>query len=113
MTEGQRLVASVHLKTTFYDRYEERNYRRFVEIARRIVDEPNAIAVAASYLAKHVANDPHLHAAYEVWKEALSLRPTEIARRLLEDSENGAYLRGTAPVFVVLDQEQSSLSLPP
>lgn len=111
MTPGEAFLASVPLKTVFYDRYEERAYRRAIQIAKRIVDDPSTIQNAVSYIERHVRSDPRQAATYEMWKRLLQASGIEIAVALLEDSERGTELRNTAPVFVVLGGETALESL--
>jgi hypothetical protein len=99
----------------FYDRYERRAYLRAIEVAKRIVDEPEVVKNAAQFLEEYVRPDPHQAGIYRLWKEMIALSPESIALALLEDSERGAELRGSAPVFVVLRegwQEQALQHLP-
>jgi hypothetical protein len=98
--------ASVPLKTEFYDRHERRAYERAVEIAKHVVNNPSSIASAVSFLERHVRPDPHQRDAYEMWRALLRREPGEIAREMLEDSDRGAELRNSAPVFVVLSGER-------
>lgn len=105
MSAGEALVASVTLKTDFYDRHERRAYLRAIEIAKRIVDDPSAVANAVRFLEKHVRPDARQRQSYQIWKALLTQPPAAIARALLEDGEHAAELRNSAPVFVVLDGE--------
>ena len=105
MSKGERFLASLPLKTSFYDRYEKRSYFIAREVARRILDDPSLLAVGREYLERFMRPDPHQSEHYGLWNQMLRLSPEEIARRLLEDTERGALLRDTYPVFVVLPQE--------
>lgn len=105
MSPGERRVASLSLKSRFYDRHEQRAYGRAIEIARRIVDDPSAISNARRFLEEHVLPDPHQMGTYELWTQILTLPRKAIAIALLEDSHRGEELRGTAPVFVVLGSD--------
>ena len=102
MTPGENLLASIKLKSVFYDRHERRAYLRAVEIAKHIVDDPSLIRMGEAFLERHMRFDPHQARYYSLWKRALTLPPEDISRALLEDSDLGAELRGSAPVFVVL-----------
>jgi hypothetical protein len=101
-------LSSVPLKTEFYDRHERRAYERAVEIATYVVNNPGSVASAMSFLERHVRADPHQRAAYDLWRAMLQRDPAEIARAMLEDTERGAELRNSAPVFVVLGGERRS-----
>jgi hypothetical protein len=105
MTKGERFLASLPLKTNFYDRYEKRSYLAAREVARRILNEPSLLEAGREYLERFMRSDPHQALHYELWNRLLRLPPEEIVWRLLEDSERGALLRDTYPVFVVLPQE--------
>jgi hypothetical protein len=105
MTPGEILIASLPPKTTFYDRFEQRSYALAQEVARRIVDEPSLVRAGADHLDRFVRPDPHQRRYYELWSEILILPPAEIARRLLADTAQGALLRETCPVFVVIGPE--------
>jgi hypothetical protein len=108
MTRGQRLVESLPLKARFYDAHERRSYLRMVAIASRIVDEPQLIEAGRAYLDRFARNDPHQTSAYETWIRVLDgFPPEQIAARLLEDTDAGALLRDTAPVFVVITPEEA------
>jgi hypothetical protein len=102
MTPGETFVASVPRKTGFYDRFERRSYALALEIARRIVDDPSTIRAGADHLDRFVRPDPHQRHYYELWSAILRLPRTEIARRLIADTAEGALLRETCPVFVVI-----------
>jgi hypothetical protein len=106
MTAGERLVHLVPPKTNFYDQHERRSYLRAVEIAKRLVDDPSAIASGAKYLARFVRDDVRQQRAYREWASLLQAPVEDIARALLEDSEHGARLRDTAPVFFVISRDQ-------
>jgi hypothetical protein len=106
MSLGEALVASVALKTEFYDRHERRAYLRAIEVAKRIVDDPRAIANAKQFLERHVRPDARQRQSYETWMELLELEPAAIARAMLENSTHGAELRSSAPVFVVVGGER-------
>ena len=106
MTPGERFVVSVRLKSEFYDRYERRAYSRAVETAKYIIDNPASVSTAAAFLEKHVRCDPHQRLIYETWRELIMQPPAAIALALVEDSERGAELRASAPIFVVRSAER-------
>lgn len=107
MTRGDQLLKSVPLKDHFYDAHERRSYLRAVEVAKRIVDDPSALRRGREFLHRFARNDPYQRPSYELWTKTLQLRPEDIARRLLEDSETGQALRDSAPVFVVISEEEA------
>jgi hypothetical protein len=105
MSAGESLVISLPLKTEFYDRHERRAYLRAIETAKRIVDSPEVIAHARVFVDRHFRTDPHQRVAFETWRKLLERPPEAIACALLEDSDAGAELRGSAPVFFVIGGE--------
>lgn len=105
MSKGESFVAALPLKARFHDAHERRAYLRAMEIAKRIIDDPNLIAVGARYLDQFMRDDPHQAEACRIWRGVLAQPPEQIARALLEDSVSGAELRNTAPVFVTLSAE--------
>jgi hypothetical protein len=104
LATSEHVLASIPLKSTFYDRHERREYFRAVEVARRIIDQPSLVDNAVAFLDRHVRPDPHQAAIFALWSEVISLSPSEIARAMLDDSSRGAELRASAPVFVVLSK---------
>jgi hypothetical protein len=107
MTQGERLVRSLPLKTSFYDMHERRAYFRMVEVAARIVDDNALIDRGRAFLERFVRDDPHQAVAYRVWTELLQASAETIARELLADNARGASLRETAPVFVAFSATQA------
>jgi hypothetical protein len=106
MNATDAFLASVQVKTEFYDRHERRAYSRAVEIARHILDNPSAKANALEFLDRHVRPDPRQRGVYQNWRELLTRDPREIVKLLLEDSAYGAELRHSAPVFAVVGGER-------
>lgn len=102
MTKGEAFVASHALKTVFYDRHEERVYRRAIVLAQRIVDEPELIARGEAFLEDHIRGDPHQRAIFKKWKSLLAAPAEVIASALLDDTPAADELRNTAPVFFTL-----------
>jgi hypothetical protein len=106
MTQGERLVRSFPLKTSFYDTHERRAYARMVEVAARIVDDRSLIDRGSAFLERFVRRDPHQAVAYRVWSELLQTSAETIARELLADNARGASLRESAPVFIAFSAAQ-------
>jgi hypothetical protein len=102
MTRGEQLARALAQKTAFYDAHERRAYARMVEVAGRLIDDPTLIDQGRTFLERFTRHDPHQRTAYRTWDQLLTSSVTEIARQLLEDTERGAWLRDTAPVFVAL-----------
>jgi hypothetical protein len=107
MTRGQRLVRSLPLKRSFYDAHERRAYLRMVEIAAAIIDDASAIDRGRAHLERFTRQDPRQSDAYRDWTSLLQSAPPDIVRALLADDERGAWLRDSAPVFVVISPEQA------
>jgi hypothetical protein len=108
MTRGERLVASIPLKTSFYDSHERRAYLRMVEVARKIVDDPALIKRGRRFLERFIQDKLGQSLAYKAWANLLAEPPETIARELLSNSERGSFLRDSAPVFVVLSAPEAS-----
>jgi hypothetical protein len=85
----------------FHDRHEHLRYLKLELAARRIEATPGVIREARVYIERFWRDDPHAAHQMSVWNEILQLHPSEVARRLLEDSPAGRYLRETAPPFGV------------
>jgi hypothetical protein len=107
MTKGERLLQSIKLKDHFHDNHDRRAYLRTVEVAKRIVDEPELVQRGRAFLERFTRNEPNHRTAYEAWNDLLRLSPEEIAIRLLADNEQGTLLRDSAPVFVVFSREEA------
>ena len=112
MTHGERFVDRLPRKTRFYDRHEGRAYEMTRAVAARLIDAPDLVDNARSYMERHMKNDPSQSQQYAVWRKLLRRNVEEIVRLLLEDSSDGAFLRDTQPVFCVfpLDDRKRILS---
>ena len=102
MTEGERFVGSLPMKTDFHDRSKRRSYAFTRAVATRLVDDPRLIGNGRSYLERHMRDDPRQSRYYAMWRDLLDQDVTVVVRRLLEDTPDGDLLRDTQPVFVVL-----------
>jgi hypothetical protein len=94
------LFVSTSSKQSFWDRHEMRAYFRAAEIGRRLVQDPRLVAVGREYIERFMRNDPHQAYYYRLWSHTLTLAPEDIARKLLEDSPDGALLRDSCPCFL-------------
>ncbi len=103
MTTSEQFVLSLPLKRVFYDRHEQRAYARAVEIAKRLVANPSLLSNGEQFLERHVRTDPHQRRYYLLWKPILALPAEDVAKSLLADTDQGAELRGSAPVFVIVE----------
>jgi hypothetical protein len=101
MTDGERFVDRLPRKKRFYDRHEHRTYEMTRAVAARLIDAPDLVHNARSYMERHMKDDPSQSRQYAVWQNLLRRDVQEIVRLLLEDSSNGAFLRDTQPVFFV------------
>lgn len=112
MTEGEQFIGRLPGKTRFYDRHERRTYEMTRAVAVRLIDAPDLVRNAVSYIERHMKDDPSQSRQYAVWRNLLRRDVEEIVRLLLEDSSNGAFLRDTQPVFCVfpLDDRKRILS---
>ena len=112
MTHGERFVDRLPRKTRFYDRHEHRTYEMTRAVAARLIDAPDLVHNALSYMDRHMRDDPSQSRQYGIWQNLLRRDVKEIVRLLLEDSSNGAFLRDTQPIFYVfsLDDRQRILS---
>jgi|HubBroStandDraft_5_1064220.scaffolds.fasta_scaffold185264_2 hypothetical protein len=104
---GEEVVARVPQKISFHDAHDERVYAKFIDIARRIVDEPGAIGTASAYISKFQDNYRYDPESLRQWRDLLRRPPAAIARALLEDSPQGRRLRDTAPVFAVISRDEA------
>lgn len=102
MTASEQFVLSLPLKRGFYDRHEQRAYARAIEIAKQLVANPSLLTNGKEFLERHVRSDPHQRRYYLLWKSVLALPAEEVASALLADTDLGAELRESAPVFVVV-----------
>lgn len=93
------------MKTRFHDAHERRMYLLAAEVARRIVETPSLIERGREHLERFTRPDPSQRRWYELWAATLRESPTEIARRILADDDRASELRGSMPVFVVIDRE--------
>lgn len=106
MKRPEQFIDTLALKRSFYDAHEERAYLRAVETARRLLVEPALLERGTEHLERFVRPDPHQARYYALWSETLAQGVTEVVRKLLEDSERGAALRDSSPVFVPLSKEE-------
>lgn len=111
MTDGERFIAQLPRKTRFYDRNERRAYEMTRAVAARLIDVPDLVGKALSYMERHM-KDPSQARPYAIWRDVLGREVEDIVRLLLEDSPKGAFLRETQPVFCVfsLDERERILS---
>ena len=111
---GEQLIADTKLKQRFHDAHERRAYARAVETAKRLVDAPELVERGRRFAEQVMRPDPHMARYYETWSKLLNQDVGTIARNLIEDSQHGALLRDTCPVFVTFTrQELESLQTSP
>lgn len=76
-----------------------------VEIARRLVENPELVKAGAQYLETHMAGNAQVAEHYRLWKSLLRRPVGELVRRWLADTDEGDYLRANPPLFLVIDDE--------
>jgi len=87
------------LKTVFRDRHEQLRYAKFVEVARRLQEQPGIIDDTRGFVETHMLTDPHHRAYPDCWLAVLALPIEMIIDKLLADTPEGDLLRDTAPPF--------------
>ena len=112
MTTSDFPRAASQLKSVFHDRHEARAYRKAMAIAQRLVRDPSLVSNAKTFLEKFMSGDPHQKRYYDLWTKTLELTADEIASALLEDSDLGAELRASAPVFIVVSDAATNAGFP-
>ena len=73
------------------------------ETALHLIDHPEAIDMAKTYIANFMMKDPHQRGYARLWKKLLTRDAATVALKLIEDSEQSQLLRETKPVFCVID----------
>jgi hypothetical protein len=101
-----RLDRALRLKSTFRDSHERRAYFRAFLLAKRLISDPNLVARGRAYLDRFVKDDPRQSHIYKLWSDAIQLPVEELALTLLADDLQGAALRESAPVFVVIPADE-------
>ena len=87
------------MRTVFRDRHERLRYAKFVEVARRLRENPAIIADAHAFVLAHMHPDPSQRAYAKHWLMVLTLPVEMMIDKLLADSPEGDLLRDTAPPF--------------
>jgi hypothetical protein len=99
-------VLAVQLKRAFRDKHDRRAYLRAYILGKRLLENPALLEKGRVFLERFVKGDPRQRHIYALWMEALSHPVDEVVARLLADNEQGAALRETAPVFVVVSADE-------
>lgn len=94
-------------KRDFHDLHERRAYERAVELANALLERPDLLKVGERFLDRFVAPDRRQAHAYRAWTALLRRPPVEVAQALVEDSDQGQFLRDTAPSFRVVSAEEA------
>ena len=102
MRESEAFIQSLPLKRRFHDRNERRRYEIALVTAAKLIDDPATLKNGSEYMERHMKADPAQARYYALWKDLMSRDPKEIVREFLSDTERGALLRETSPVFYVL-----------
>jgi hypothetical protein len=105
LTRGEQFVHSLPRKTRFYDRNERRSYALTCAVAARLIDDPALVRNGLVHAQRHMAADRRQTDYFAMWQRLLQRDVQEIVRSLLEDTPQGALLRDTQPVFVVLPDD--------
>lgn len=106
MVDANPFLSKLPLKRKFHDAHERRAYLHAVETARRLLEEPALLGRGAEHLERFVRTDPRQASHYALWREVLAGGETEVARRLLADTDEGMTLRDSSPVFVPFAPEE-------
>lgn len=104
--DTDKFFSKLPLKSRFYDAHERRAYLRAVATARRLLEEPGLLSKGAEHLERFTRSDPRQSSYYALWSEVLAGGETEVARRLLADTDEGMALRDSSPVFVRFAPEE-------
>src|SRR3984893_14524825 len=107
MRESEAFIRSLPLKRLFHDRNERRRYEIALVTAAKLIDEPDTLKNGLEYMKRHMSGDAAQADYYALWLELISHDPKEIARELLADTDRGALLRDTRPVFLGLAARES------
>lgn len=99
-----------HKKQSFYDAHERRSYERHWATAMRLMQDPTLVENARAYLERFVRHDERQQHAFSAWQFLFSKAADEVAFRLIEDTEHGAFLRETAPPFRHTTEAQRELT---
>ena len=102
MRESEAFIRSLPLKRRFHDRNELRRYEIALVAAAKLIDDPAIRQNGLDYMERHMSADPTQVRYYALWKDLILRDPKEIVRELLADTDRGALLRETRPVFYVL-----------
>jgi hypothetical protein len=103
MRESEAFIRSLPLKRRFHDRNERRRYEITLVTAAKLIDDPATLKHGLAYMERHMREDPTQTRYYAMWTEMISREPKEIVRELLADTDRGALLRETRPVFYVVE----------
>jgi hypothetical protein len=102
MRESKDFIQSLPLKRRFHDRNERRRYEIALVTASKLIEDPATLKHGAEYMERHMSGDATQARYYALWKELISRDPKELVREFLADTDRGALLRETSPVFYVL-----------
>src|ERR1700730_17943715 len=112
MCESEAFIRSLPLKRRFHDGNARRRYEIARVIAAKLIDDPTTtLKNGLAYLERHMRPDPTQARYVALWMEMISRDPKEIVRELLADTDRGALLRETKPVFYVLEGHEREQAL--
>jgi hypothetical protein len=102
MGESEAFIRSLPLKRRFHDRNERRRYEIALVTAAKLIDDPAVRQHGLDYMERYMSADAGQARYYALWKDLISRDAKEIVRELLADTDRGALLRETSPVFYVV-----------
>lgn len=111
MRESEAFIRSLPLKREFHDRNERRRYEIALVTAAKLIDDPATLKNGLAYMERHMRPDPSQSRYYAMWTDMISRDPKEIVRELLADTDRGALLRETSPVFYVVEGAEREQAL--
>jgi len=102
MRESEAFIRSLPLKRRFHDRNERRRYEIALVTAAKLIDDPAIRQNGLDYIERHMRADPAQASLLCALEGFDSRDPKEIVREFLADTDRGALLRETSPVFYVV-----------
>jgi hypothetical protein len=111
MRESEAFIRSLPLKRRFHDRNERRRYEIALVIAAKLIDDPTIRQNGLDYIDRHMGEGDARPDYRALWLELIARDPKDIARQLLADTDRGALLRDTSPVFYVLSAAERDAAL--
>ena len=79
--------------------------------AAKLIDDPETLKHGLAYMERHMRGDPTQARYYAMWMDMISRDRKEVVRELLADTDRGALLRETSPVFFVVEGAEREQAL--